>query len=90
LVEGVSCKYDFPHLIHDLLLSQSVYSSHEGISISGIGCYDDPSDGIWIAPPLQHMRWDDHGYTKEARDKIPVMKQPPENNRHGYIVHDAC
>lgn len=90
MVERVSCKYDFHHLIHDLLLSQTVYSSHEGISISGVGCYDDPSDGIWIAPPLPHMRWDDHGYTKQVRDEIPVMKQPPENNRHGYIVHDAC
>lgn len=72
------------------MLSQSVYSSHKGISISGVGCYDDPSDGVWIAPPLPHMRWDDHGYTKQIRDEIPVMKQRPENNRHGYIVHDAC
>ena len=90
MVEGVSCKYDSHHLIYELLLSQSVYSSHDGVSISGIGCYDDPSDGIWIAPPLPHMRWDDHGYTKPVRDEIPVMKQLPENNRHGYIVHDAC
>ncbi|KAH8692355.1 hypothetical protein BGW36DRAFT_44910 [Talaromyces proteolyticus] len=69
---------------------RAIYSNHGGIFISGVGCYDDPGDGTWVAPPLPHMRWDDHGYTKQLRDQIPVMRQSPENNRHGYIVHNAC
>ncbi|OKL56123.1 hypothetical protein UA08_08708 [Talaromyces atroroseus] len=36
------------------------------------------------------MRWDDHGYTEPSSYEIPVMKQRPEDNRHGYVVHDAC
>lgn len=77
--------------MHDLLLIQSVYLNHGEILLSGVGCYGNPGYGIWIAPPLPHMRWDDHGYTGPCRDRIPVMKQFPEDrNRHGYVVHDAC
>lgn len=36
------------------------------------------------------MRWDDDGYEKQIGDEIPVMKQRPDNNRHGYIIHDTC
>lgn len=90
LVEGVSCKYDSNCLPTDLSLSHSVYSSHRGIAISGVGLYDDLSDGTWVAPSLSHMRWDDPDYIKQAGDEIPVMKQRSDNDRHGFVIHDAC
>lgn len=36
------------------------------------------------------MRWDDHDYLFQETDVIPVMQQPPENGRHGFVLHDAC
>lgn len=75
---------------NDPVLIRSVYSSPEGTFISGVGQYDDPNDGTWIAPSDPAMRWDDHDYLFQASDELPVMRQCPENGRHGFVLHDAC
>ncbi|KAI4275266.1 MAG: hypothetical protein L6R35_006283 [Caloplaca aegaea] len=73
----------------DPRLILSVYSSPEGIFISGVGRYNDPADGTWIAPLDPATRWDDQDVF-QAGDDIPVMRQRPKNNRHGFVLHNAC
>ena len=68
----------------------SVYSSPEGLFISGVGWYNDPDGGTWIAPFDPAMRWDDKDCVLHAGDELPVMRQQPENNRHGFVLHHAC
>ena len=80
----------FQEYDRDPKLILSVYSSPEGIVISGVGRYDDPGDGTWIAPFDPAMRWDDQDCVFHAGDEIPVMRQFPENNRHGFVLHHAC
>ncbi|KAH0538229.1 hypothetical protein FGG08_005148 [Glutinoglossum americanum] len=75
---------------NDLVLIPSVYSSSKGAFISGVGRYSDPGGGEWIAPSDPAMRWDDHDYIFQASDRLPVMRQRPENGRHGFVLHDAC
>ncbi|KAL9103785.1 MAG: hypothetical protein Q9163_001194 [Psora crenata] len=79
---------DFEAYDKGLKLILSVYSSPEGIFISGVGRYDDPGGGTWIAPSA--VRWDDQDCVFQAGDELPVMQQHPENNRHGFVLHDAC
>lgn len=74
----------------DPKLILSVYSSAEGIFISGVGRYNDPGGGTWIAPLDPAMRWDDQDWVFHAGDELPVMRQRPENNRHGFVLHHAC
>ena len=74
----------------DPKLILSVYSSPEGIFISGVGRYNDPDGGTWIAPFDPAMRWDDQDCVFQPGDELPVMRQRPENNRHGFVLHDAC
>ena len=68
----------------------SVYSSPEGTFISGVGQYNDPNGGTWIAPLDPAIRWDDQDCVLHAGDELPVMRQRPENNRHGFVLHNAC
>ncbi|KAI9781319.1 MAG: hypothetical protein M1839_006112 [Geoglossum umbratile] len=75
---------------NDLVLIPSVCSSPKGAFISGVGWYTDPGSGLWIAPSDPAKRWDDRGYFFQASDELPVMRQPPENGRHGFVLHDAC
>ena len=72
------------------MLILSVYSSPEGAFISGVGQYDNRSDGTWIAPSDPAMRWDNHNYIFQASDELSVMQQCPENGRHGFVLHEAC
>ncbi|KAL8828532.1 MAG: hypothetical protein Q9170_006562 [Blastenia crenularia] len=72
------------------MLILSVYSSPEGIFISGVGRYNVSDDGAWMAPFDPAMRWDDQDFVFHAGDELPVMRQRPENNRHGFVLHDAC
>ena len=74
----------------DPKLTPSVYSSPEGIFISGVGRYNDPSYGTWIAPSDPAMRWDDQDCVLNDGDKLAVMRHRPINNRHGFVLHDAC
>ncbi|KAH0544334.1 hypothetical protein FGG08_001475 [Glutinoglossum americanum] len=69
---------------------RAIYSSPKGTFISGVGQYDDPNSGTWIAPSDPAMRWDDQDYLFQASDELPVMRQLPENGRHGFVLHDAC
>ncbi|KAK2816040.1 hypothetical protein FQN49_008043 [Arthroderma sp. PD_2] len=69
---------------------RAIYSNAEGTFISGVGRYDDPNIGIWIAPPDCSRRWDDPGYDSPLSDAIPVMQQNPENGLHGFVLHDSC
>lgn len=67
-----------------------MYSSAEGTFISGVGFYTRPNVGTWIAPPNSNMRWDDPDYDSPPYDALPVMRQSPENGRHGFVLHDSC
>ncbi|KAK2805761.1 hypothetical protein FQN50_006037 [Emmonsiellopsis sp. PD_5] len=69
---------------------RAVYSGSEGVFVTGVGRYVDPGGGDWIAPSDPTMRWDNQGYDYPPRDIIPVMKQGPQNGRHGFVLHDSC
>ncbi|KAI9767966.1 MAG: hypothetical protein M1840_005278 [Geoglossum simile] len=75
---------------NDLALIPPVYLSSKGTFISGVGQYNDPNSGVWIAPPDPTMRWDDRDYLFQAGDELPVMRQHPEGGRHGFVLHGAC
>ena len=74
----------------NLVLILSVYSSPEGTFVSGVSQHDDINDGAWIAPRDPDVRWDDDDHLVQASDELPVMRQCPENGRHGFVIHDAC
>lgn len=67
-----------------------VYSSPEGIAITGVGLYDDPNGGDWTAPSNPTARWDDAGYGHPAHDQIGVLRLNPRNGRYGFPFHEAC
>ncbi|WEW59724.1 Protein gts1 [Emydomyces testavorans] len=69
---------------------RAVYSNAECTFISGVGCYSDPGGGTWIAPSNSSMHWDDPDYDFPPHDELPVMRQSPENGRHGFVLHDSC
>ena len=67
-----------------------VYSNPWGIAVTGVGFYNDPDGGEWIAPSNFDARWDDAGYNFPARDHIGVLQQLPVNGRYGFPFHEAC
>lgn len=71
-------------------LRSIVYSSPKGIAITGVGFYDDPDGGDWIAPSNFTARWDDAGYNYPTHDQIGVLRQHPINGRYGFPFHEAC
>lgn len=69
----------------------TVYSSPgEGVVLTGVGLYNDPYSGAYIAPRDRAMRWNDAGYSSPLEDQFGVLKQQPINGRHGFIFHEAC
>ncbi|TAQ85518.1 hypothetical protein B7494_g6174 [Chlorociboria aeruginascens] len=67
-----------------------VYSCRECIAVTGVGLYNDPDAGDWIAPLNFTARWDDAGYNPPTRDQIGVIRQHPVNGRYGFPFHEAC
>lgn len=73
---------------YDPLLIPIVYSTPSGTSVSGVG--KNTGDDTWTAPSDPTMRWDDEDYVFQVTDELPVMRQSPDNGRHGFVLHDAC
>jgi hypothetical protein len=71
-------------------LRSIVYFSRECIAVTGVGLYNDPDGGEWIAPLNFTARWDDAGCNSSTRDKIGVIRQHPVNGRYGFPFHEAC
>ncbi|PGG95062.1 hypothetical protein AJ80_10029 [Polytolypa hystricis UAMH7299] len=69
---------------------RAVYSNAEGTFISGVGHYTDPDRGTWFVPSDSSMRWNDPDCDFPLHDVFPVMRQSPENGRHGFVLHDSC
>lgn len=68
-----------------------VYTNSRGrFAVTGVGRYQGARAGSFAAPRSPSVRWDDSCYTPQAKTKIPVMKQDPENGRHGFVLHGAC
>lgn len=72
------------------ILIYSVYSSPSGPAVSGVGLYNDPNSGEFIAPLECSVRWDDDDHDSPKMDVIGMMRQGPVHGRHGYIIHEAC
>ena len=64
-------------------LGSTAYSGRKGIAVIGVGIYNDPNAGEWIAPLNFTARWDDAGYSFPTRSQIGVLRQPRANGRHG-------
>ncbi|KAI5921644.1 hypothetical protein F4810DRAFT_677085 [Camillea tinctor] len=69
---------------------RGLYSGPTGIVLTGVGLYDDPERCAFIAPADYNARWDDPDYHSPEADQFGAMRQPPINDRHGFIFHDAC
>ncbi|GAB0144114.1 hypothetical protein EsHS_00004603 [Epichloe bromicola] len=67
-----------------------LYTSQGGIAVTGIGIYNDPDYGDWIAPLDFDARWDDAGYGFPLSDYIGVLRQGPRDGRYGYLIHASC
>ena len=75
---------------HDLILTSPVYAESDAVYVSGVGLRENARSSAWFAPLDEGMRWDDRDYHLKASNRIPVMKQPPDNGCHGFVLHDAC
>ena len=64
--------------------------SENGLYVTGVGIYNDPDSGRWIAPSDFRARWDDTSYDFPDSDQVGVMAQKPISGRHGFPVHEAC
>ncbi|TKW48683.1 hypothetical protein CTA1_11015 [Colletotrichum tanaceti] len=65
-------------------------SSPKGIILTGVGLYDDPARGAFIAPVDPNGRWDDSTYESPEEDRFGAMSQGEVNGRHGFVFHEAC
>ncbi|KAI1638505.1 hypothetical protein F4809DRAFT_600265 [Biscogniauxia mediterranea] len=81
---------DVPGSISWLNQFRGLYSGPMGIVLTGVGLYNDPQDGCFVAPANYDARWDDPDYDSPENDQFGAMSQPPIDGRHGYIFHDAC
>jgi hypothetical protein len=66
------------------------YNPAEGTVLTGVGLYNDPYSGAYIAPRDRAIRWNDAGYNRPLEDQFGVLKQNAVNGRHGFIFHEAC
>ncbi|KAI2601706.1 F-box domain-containing protein [Hypoxylon sp. NC1633] len=64
-----------------------LHSSQETIAVTGVGIYDDPDGGDWMAPLDFAARWDDE---LSNSDEIGVLRQHPVDDRYGFPLHEAC
>ncbi|KAH9216177.1 hypothetical protein DL95DRAFT_498506 [Leptodontidium sp. 2 PMI_412] len=89
----VLCGYvvcDYGELASWLKQFRILYSSRECIAVTGVGIYDDPDGGDWIAPLNFTARWDDAEYNFPTLDPIGVIRQHPVNGQYGFPFHEAC
>ncbi|KAK0104410.1 hypothetical protein ONS95_004704 [Cadophora gregata] len=84
----VICDYEEP--VSWLKQFRILYSSQECTAVTGVGLYDDPDGGDFVAPLDFTARWDDAGYDFPNLDQIGVIRQQPENGRYGFPFHEAC
>ncbi|KAI1429500.1 hypothetical protein F5Y12DRAFT_726492 [Xylaria sp. FL1777] len=69
---------------------RGLYEGPTGIVLTGVGLYDDPREGHFIAPTNSNARWDDKNYDRPPDDEFGAIDQGERNGRHGFIFHDAC
>ncbi|KAG7053494.1 F-box domain-containing protein [Colletotrichum scovillei] len=81
---------DAPGSVSWLNQFRGVTSSPDGVILTGVGLYDDPARGAFIAPVDHKRRWDDPTYDSTDEDQFGAMGFPPVDGRHGFIFHDAC
>lgn len=70
--------------------SVQVYSSPCGIVVTGVGLYNDPGSGAFVAPTEYWARWSDPAYENLVQDRFGAMKQGDFQGRHGFIFHESC
>lgn len=58
------------------------------IYLTGLGVYDDPSSGGFIAPRNTAARYDDDGYTRPQKDQFATHRLG--TGKRGFAIHDAC
>lgn len=65
-----------------------VYSGPEGLVLTGLGVYDDPRRGVFVASPDSNVSGDN--YETSDDDAFGANQQLPRNGRHGFLFHGAC
>jgi len=68
----------------------AVYTSPDGITLTGVGRFRNPRFESHIAPPDPRARWDDPGHTDREEDAFGVLRSDTVNGRRGIIFHDSC
>ncbi|OHE93544.1 F-box domain-containing protein [Colletotrichum orchidophilum] len=81
---------DAPGNISWLNQFRGLSSSSRGVILTGVGLYDDPGSGAFIAPVDPNRRWDDSNYDSPEEDQFGAMGYMEVNGRHGFIFHEAC
>ncbi|KAK1671768.1 hypothetical protein BDP55DRAFT_675361 [Colletotrichum godetiae] len=81
---------DAPGSVSWLNQFRGVTSSPTGVILTGVGLYNDPGRGAFIAPVDSNGRWDDPTYDNPDEDQFGAVGFPPVNGRYGFIFHDAC
>ncbi|CAG8980462.1 hypothetical protein HYALB_00012054 [Hymenoscyphus albidus] len=66
-----------------------IYRNPSGRFISGVGCREDNRETTWDAPSDPDLRWDDERSHGSLID-VQVMKQPVDDDQHGFVLHEAC
>ncbi|CAG8951381.1 hypothetical protein HYFRA_00007293 [Hymenoscyphus fraxineus] len=66
-----------------------IYRNPSGCFISGVGCREDNRETTWDAPSDPDLRWDDERSHGSLID-VQVMKQPVDDDQHGFVLHEAC
>ncbi|KID97443.1 F-box domain containing protein, partial [Metarhizium majus ARSEF 297] len=64
--------------------------SPTGVAVTGVGIYNDPDDGWFIAPRDFNARWDDEGYDFPDAGRVGVFRQDSLNGLDGFPFHEAC
>ncbi|KAK4174693.1 hypothetical protein QBC36DRAFT_292195 [Triangularia setosa] len=55
----------------------------------GLGVYDDPNYGCFIAPSDPDAAYDDNGYDKPEEDWLSLSREHTSGKR-GFAIRDAC
>ncbi|KAH8680701.1 hypothetical protein BX600DRAFT_2895 [Xylariales sp. PMI_506] len=76
---------DQPGAVSWLNQFRGLFPGPTGIVLTGVGLYDDPGRGAFIAPVDRNSRWDDLGYDSPEEDQFGAMNQGEVNGRHGLF-----
>ncbi|GIZ36670.1 hypothetical protein CKM354_000013900 [Cercospora kikuchii] len=69
---------------------RTVYSSPQGLCVTGVGLYKQANAGHFTAPTSRNQTWSTIGPDDEVAT-IRVMSQPPAaDNTHGFLLHASC